>query len=282
MLGDGLGSRDIKIRDATVDGISLKGAGKDVHIAALEYITPGGTRKVVRRPKTDVEATQEMVPYRDGFISTRAWGDADGKTVLLIHGWAANQTDMFPYIPKLLDAGFKVVAMDLPAHGESSFEFAGLNHLGDGVLVVGNYYGQLKGVIAHSVACAATQLALSNGMKVERVVMLASPNNYEAKTLDYAKYKGFNDEQTKEFIAALKELDARVEIRSRDFVPQFETPALIVHSADDSVIPIAIGEQLAAMWKNSRFLKVDGLNHRGVLKDELVIRSAIEFLSGNS
>lgn len=262
-----------------MDGISLKGIGKDVRDAALEYITPGGTRKVVRRPRTDVEATQQMVPYRDGFISTRVWGDADGKIVLLIHGWAANQTDMFPFIPKLLDAGFKVVAMDLPAHGESSFESAGLNHLGDGVLTVGNHHGQLKGVIAHSVGCAATQVAISNGMKVERVVMLASPNNYEAKTFDYAKYKGFDDEQTKEFIAALKELDVRVEIRSRDFVPQFETPALIVHSADDLVIPIAIGEQLTAMWKNSKFLKVDGLNHRGVLKDESVIRNAIEFLS---
>ena len=261
-----------------MDGISLKGSETDVRDAALRYITPGGTRKVVRRPRTDVESTQEMIPYRDGFISTRVWGGADAKTVLLVHGWAANQTDMFPYIPKLLETGFRVVAMDLPAHGESSFETAGLNHLGDAVLIVGNHYGALEGVIAHSVGCAATQVAISNGLEVHRVVLLASPNNYEAKTFDFAKSLGLDDEQTKRFISSLKELDVRVEIRSKDFVPQFEKPALIVHSADDSVIPIEIGEQLAEMWRNSTFLKVDGLNHRGVLKDDFVIRSAVEFL----
>lgn len=254
----------------------------EVRDAALRYITPGGIRKVVRRPKTDVESVHQMLPFKGGFLSTRVWGKSENKTVLLVHGWAANQTDMFLYVPSLLDAGFKVVAMDLPAHGESSFDVAGLNHLGDAVLAVGNAHGQLEGVIAHSVGCAATQLAIASGLRVGRVVILASPNDYEAKTYGFAKHMGFSEEQISEFIAALREFDVRVEIRSVDFVPNFDMPVLIVHSEDDAVIPISVGEQLAAYWKNSIFLRVNGLNHRGVLRDKFVIESAIKFLADES
>jgi pimeloyl-ACP methyl ester carboxylesterase len=274
-----------------------------VREAALQYITPGGTRKVVRRPRTEIVAKDILVPYRDGHVSTRVWAgsfrdpgdsvredgnsmqenvDSDNELVLLVHGWAANQTDMFSYIPPLLERGFAVVAMDLPAHGESSFDTAGLNHLGDGVLAVAKHYGHFHGVIAHSVGCAASQLAIADGMNVSRAVMLASPVNYEKKAYEFAATKGFNEATSKQFVDALADLDVRVAIRSKDFVPSFDMPALIVHSEDDAVIPVSIGRELAALWKDSEFLSVDGLNHRGVLKDAFVISKVVEFLCSES
>ncbi len=259
-----------------MNGAKVEDISDDIRAAALDYVSPNGPRRVVRRPKTEVAAQQFSVPFKGGTLSIRSWGD--GAPVLLVHGWAANQTDMFSYVPPLIAGGFKAVAMDLPAHGESSGEYAGLEHLADGILAVSVHLGALAGVIAHSAGCAATQLAIAADMIVERAVMLASPINYEINAYRHAKRLGYDADQTTQFIQALGDLDVRVAIKSVDFVPAFKTPALIIHSEDDVVIPVSMGEELSGFWRGSRFLKVNGLNHRGVLKDESVISTAIKFL----
>ena len=101
-----------------MDGAGAKGISNDIRAAALEYVSPNGPRKVVRRPRTEVSADVQVIDYSNGHLSIRSWGE--GKPVLLVHGWAVNQTDMFSYVPPLLERGFKAIAMDLPSHGESS------------------------------------------------------------------------------------------------------------------------------------------------------------------
>lgn len=262
-----------------MDGTQLRQIKDYVRNVALEYITPGGSRKVVRRPKTDVPCSEFPVPFKNGCLSTRSWGE--GETILLVHGWAATQTDMFAYVPALVERGFKIVAMDLPAHGESSFETAGLNHLAEGVSTVANHYGPIYGVIAHSVGCAATQVAIAEGMSVGKAAMLASPTDYERKAYEFAALENFSTDETEDFMRALADLDVRVKIRSTDFVPSFEIPALIVHSADDAVIPFTVGEELAQLWRGSKFIRCENLNHRGVLKDKDVICKVVDFFTEN-
>lgn len=256
----------------------VKEISNEIRAAALEYVSPNGPRRVVRRPKTDVAADVQKIEYRRGHLSIRSWGE--GKPVLLVHGWAVNQTDMFPYVPALLERGFKAIAMDLPSHGESSGDYAGLDHLAEGIHAVAGHIGPLTGVVAHSAGCAATQLAISNGMEMDRAVMLASPTNYQMNAYRQAKKLGYDDEQTQQFIQALADLDVRVAIKSIDFVPAFDLPALIIHSEDDVVVPFSRGEELASYWKHSRFLKVNGLKHRGILKDPFVIANVVSFIEG--
>ncbi|MDZ4838206.1 MAG: alpha/beta hydrolase [Candidatus Melainabacteria bacterium] len=259
-----------------MDGGGVKDVSSEIRAAALEYVSPNGPRRVVRRPKTDVVAQEQKVPYRNGHLSVRSWGD--GESVLLVHGWAANQTDMFSYVPPFLENGIKVIAMDLPSHGESSGEYAGLDRLAEGILAVGAHFGALRGVVAHSAGCAAAQLAISNGLVLDKAVMLASPINYEINAYRYAKARDYNEEQTQLFIQALADLDVRVAIRSVDFVPAFRLPALIVHCEDDAVIPVSMGEELSKFWTGSQLFKVNGLKHRGVLKDESVISRVVSFV----
>lgn len=261
-----------------MDGPGVKEITSEIRAAALNYVSPKGPRRVVRNPKTNAIADVKSINYSNGHLSIRSWGD--GKPVLLVHGWAANQTDMFAFVPPLIERGFKAIAMDLPSHGESSGEYAGLDHLAEGIRAVGEHVGPLTAVVAHSAGCAATQLAISNGMSVEKAVMLASPTNYEINAYRHANALGYDDEQTKQFIQALADLDVRVAIKSIDFVPSFELSALIIHSEDDAIIPISRGEELASFWKDSQFVRVNGLNHRGVLKNASVVSTVVDFIVG--
>lgn len=260
-----------------MDGTDVKEISADIRAAALDYVSPKGPRRVVRRPKTDAVSDSKSIDYNNGHLSIRSWGE--GNPVLLVHGWAANQTDMFAFVPPLVERGYKAIAMDLPSHGESSGDYAGLDHLAEGIRAAGENIGPLEAVVAHSAGCAAAQLAISNGMRVEKAVMLASPTNYEINAYRHAQALGYDDQQTQEFIQALADLDVRVAIKSVDFVPSFKLSALIIHSEDDAVIPISRGEELAGIWKDSQFVRVNGLNHRGVLKDTSVVSAVVEFIA---
>src|SRR5271168_989134 len=90
----------------------------EIEVAALEYITPNSVRKIVRRPKVVAEPEALRVPFRGGSLSVRLWGK--GETILLVHGWAANQQDMFAFVPEIIARGLQAATVDLPAHGESS------------------------------------------------------------------------------------------------------------------------------------------------------------------
>lgn len=256
----------------------MKEITAEIRAAALNYVSPNGPRKVVRRPRTDVIADVKSIDYSKGHVSIRSWGE--GEPILLVHGWAANQTDMFAFVPPLLERGYRVIGMDLPSHGESSGDYAGLDHLAEGISAAGNHIGALRAVVAHSAGCAATQLAISNGLNVDKAVMLASPTNYEANAYRHAKTLGYDDQQTQQFIQALADLDVRVAIKSVDFVPLFDLPALIIHSEDDAVINVSRGEELAGFWKDSKLVKVNGLNHRGVLKNGVVVSTVVDFIAG--
>lgn len=258
---------------------------------AIKYITPDGPRRVVRRPKTSAPCREIEVPHQEGFISCRLWQREQERDsslqnakniVLLVHGWAANQTDLFSFVPPLIDhqgQEFSALAMDLPAHGQSSGERAGLEQLADGIVSVSRYFPNISAVIAHSIGCAASQLAIHKGLQVEKAVMLASPQNYEQSTYRFAQRQGLDAAETEEMIAILKEMGVRTNIKSVDYVPLFSVPALLVHSVDDPVVPVSTSESIASYWSGSRLHKVDGMGHRGILKDKVLIETVVDFLA---
>lgn len=62
------------------------------------------------------EELRLSVPW--GTAAARAWGPADGKRVLAVHGWLDNAASFDHLAPRL--PGLRLVALDLPGHGHSS------------------------------------------------------------------------------------------------------------------------------------------------------------------
>jgi len=69
---------------------------------------------------------QKFFKLRDGLsIATKIWGPFSSsipqqRRILALHGWLDNAASFDKLAPPLVDAGFTVVAMDLPGHGLSS------------------------------------------------------------------------------------------------------------------------------------------------------------------
>ncbi|CAN5584995.1 hypothetical protein BH11CYA1_BH11CYA1_24700 [soil metagenome] len=244
---------------------------------AREYLTPAGRRKVLRQPKVDLPRTDLNIVHEEGQLAVRAWGQ--GQPILLVHGWAGDQSDMFSYVPTLTVLGFRVITMDLPAHGESSGESASIEQLADGILTVGRYFERLKAIIGHSVGSAALSIAINKGLAVDKAVLLAPPESYENFARYFAMTKGLDPEQVEEMIGHLQAAGVRVNITTSELVATFDLPGLIVHSIDDQIISAKTSHIISQKWVNSTYLPVNQLGHRGVLRDQNVISAVCEFIS---
>ena len=86
------------------------------------------------------------------------------------------------FVEPLVEAGYRVVAYDGPAHGESPGRRTNIFKLTEGLMAVADAVGPLSGVIAHSlgttaVLLAASRLRLRSGSICRRLAHGRDPNH---------------------------------------------------------------------------------------------------------
>lgn len=70
----------------------------------------------------------------------------------------------------------------------------------------------------------------------------------------------------------------REDISGTSIASNLETPALLVHDEADEVTPLSDSTALAEVWQNAELLTTSGLSHRGVLRDNAVVRQVVDFI----
>lgn len=202
-------------------------------------------------------------------------------TALLVHGWSGNAGQMSRFVEPLVQRGYHVVAVDLPAHGESAGDFTTLVGLADAVVSLGRrLFPQL--VIAHSLGATATALALEQGLAPERVALLAPPAQMGPYLQRFTALVGLSD-------AMNGRLQRRIEALVHRPLDTFElaklaptlghVDALLVHDEDDDEVPAASSQEIAARWPGARLLSTRGLGHHGIRRDAAVVAAVVDFAS---
>lgn len=70
-------------------------------------------------------AEQIFLPLANMQMAALAWGDPKGKPLLALHGWLDNAMTFIHLAPKLADAGYRVIALELAGHGFSDWRPVG-------------------------------------------------------------------------------------------------------------------------------------------------------------
>jgi pimeloyl-ACP methyl ester carboxylesterase len=226
--------------------------------------------RIVIAPGTENEE-EEIAIYR--------WGDGE-RRILLVHGWAGKAAQFFAVIPTLREHGFSVVAFDAPAHGNSSGVFASGPAFARSALRVAELHGPFYGVIAHCLGAAGTTIALAQGLKVQRAVLLAPTAFIEPLLETFIELRELPDS----LAAGLRERFAARYSKGIISVPllakAFQIPALIFHDPDDSNMPFWHGEAIAQAWPGITLVPASGTGHWRILRDQSVIEGTIAFLEG--
>ena len=141
------------------------------------FLTPPRFEAPVHEKQLLLDAHRFRIPYRGGSLAAWSWHleAGAGPTVFLLHGWAGRAGQMAHFVAPLLERGGSVIAFDGPAHGLSDGREASMVHFRDALLHVVATHGPGHAIIAHSMGCASTALALDAGMQTERIVMIGAP-----------------------------------------------------------------------------------------------------------
>ncbi|HZH02280.1 MAG TPA: alpha/beta fold hydrolase, partial [Myxococcaceae bacterium] len=266
---------------AGMRAVSAVSPGSAALLARGLLFTPLPRARVKDREREVLETGVQLSwPVMGRRMVARAWGT--GPTVLLVHGWGGHGGQLTPWVRPLVEAGFRAVALDLPAHGASSGRLSSLVHFAAALRRAGEEVGPVHGAVGHSMGAAGVTYALAQGLSVQRAVFIAPPLGFDEVWARFRAEAGVSQEVWRRMQrSAERWLKIRFEDVNPDrWAPAMTVPLLVIHAADDAEVPFAEGAALAAQWPGATLQRVEALGHRRVLQDASSIAAAVRFLRG--
>lgn len=229
-------------------------------------------------PKILKNTETEIFHHDDHHFQTYIWKGNETK-ILLVHGWESNASRWKKTLPHLQKSGSTIIAIDAPAHGQSSgIEFNVPLYAEFINKAVEKYQPTI--IIGHSIggaACVYHQYLFPH-TSIKKMVILGAPSDLKTLIDNYIAMLSLN----KKMLPLLEnKFINRFNFKLADFSGEkfasaFTIPGLIAHDTSDKIVAFAEGQKIASNWKNSQFIETSGLGH-GMHDDELYDK-VIEFL----
>lgn len=258
--------------------IGVISPGLAAEIAVWRFTTP----IPIPRPEWEKEliAKGQPIQFKNGTVGT-VWGPKEAPAIMLVHGWQGRGAQLGKLVEPLLEQGFRVVAWDGPAHGDSPGRRANLRLFAELLSGAANELGPIRAIVAHSFGAGATALALSQGwMEVQRVVLVAAPAEFEWVVAGYSRRFKVLPKVEAAFRRKFENLTGLsiAEMGIAKLAEKIETPALVIHDEDDDEVPFSDGQKIVHHWRGSKLIALKGVGHRRILKSPQFIEAVVNFV----
>ncbi|MBU2997023.1 alpha/beta hydrolase [Cellulophaga baltica] len=251
---------------------------KAVEKAFLLFCTPQKGRVKEFQKKFLDSAKFEKVESNNITLQTYKW-EGEKETVLLLHGWESNVYRWRNLLGFLKEAGYNIVAIDAPGHGNSTGDILHVPIYTKCANDIITKY-KPKYVIGHSVGGMTT---LYNQYKhpnnsVEKIVSLGAPSELSEIMKHYENLLQLNDNVVESLEAYFIEKFNIIvnEFSIASFVKNSTVPGLIIHDKFDKIAPFSAAKSIHKNWKNSTLVETEGLGHS--LHQDDVNKQVISFL----
>jgi pimeloyl-ACP methyl ester carboxylesterase len=263
---------------AVLQWLSVPLAGR---LAFRLFLTP--PRRKVEAADAPIVARAKRVRLRSGsndFIIWR-WGGG-GPSVVLLHGWGSHAARFGNFIAPLMDAGFSVIGIDAPAHGESPGRQSDLPRFRDSLAEVLRAHAPVHAVIGHSLGGGAVLTVLSEIAEhhPQKICLFGVPSDMDYILESFAMMLGLEEPARANLRARFTAHFGRpaAAISCAAAAPSVRIPVLVVHDEDDNVAPFAQGAALASAIPHASLWRTQGLGHSGALRDAGTIERVVGFL----
>ena len=253
-------------------------------LAERMFLTPPRPREAAASALDLIDARSSFLDHRGRQIAMWRWGSRDAPAVLLAHGWGGNAAQMRAFVFPLLQAGYRVVAYDQPAHGVSEGRLTALPDFADALAAVAGHHGNVQAVIGHSLGAAAAALSLGMARSsFRKAVLVSPPADLVGYSRRFARWYWIPEAVRKAMQTAIEE---RYGVRWEELevarvAPRLAAQALVIHDRNDRMTPWTHGAEVARHWPGAQLLTTEGLGHKRILSDEGVTRAAAAFIAGS-
>ena len=238
-----------------------------------------------REKASYANARHTRIAFAKQSLKVLEWGR--GPAVLLVHCWGGRATQLCDFVDALVGRGLRVVSFDGPAHGESDGKRTDMFEFAQALATVAKSVAPIHGVIAHSFGAAMTLLALRDlGLSANRLVLISSFKSCDWFLNAFGEFFRTSplviQRMRHDFDVRRGEPVKWAELSMIEAISRVKEPILLVHDRSDTEIPFSHAELLHGASNGAQLLATDGLGHRRILRDPLVIEQAVQFVSTGS
>ena len=227
------------------------------------------------------EADREILLVNNVPVVIYRWGN-EGPRVLFVHGWSGRGSQVAAFVAPLLEAGYQVIALDLPGHGETPGNSTNIIECAAVIRELDRHFGPLHAAITHSFGGPVLCYALKHGLLLNRAVIISSPSDVEFLVESFSNTLAMHPDVVDDMWRrlALRFGEDYSELTSTvNLIGELDVPALVIHDEQDTSVPVEQGQRIAATWPNALFMKTSGLGHGRILRDSGVVKAAVDFIS---
>ncbi|MBT8254638.1 MAG: alpha/beta hydrolase [Bacteroidia bacterium] len=267
-----------KLLGQSINILGLIAPRKSAYLALRLFSTPQKGRLSESQHKFMSSAKQKSLKVNDLVAMTYHWpGSKD--TVLLLHGWESNAARWKLFIKLLRSHDYDIVAIDGPAHGQSSGKRFNALLYADFIKTVTETF-RPKIIIGHSVGGMAAVFCLheNNHLKVDKLVLLGSPAHFVGVLERYVDLMGYSNRVHRTIASEIEKKYGHGPeyFSAAEFAQDLNCNTLIIHDKDDAIIPYSDALLYSSNFKNSKLISTEDMGHS--LNNKTVHASIIEFM----
>ncbi len=237
-----------------------------------------GKIKKDKLPKVLQNTETETFQHDEHHFQTYIWKGNENK-ILLVHGWESNSSRWKKTLPYLLKSGSTIIAIDAPAHGQSSGKEFNVPRYAEFINKVVEKH-QPSIIIGHSIggaACVYHQYLFPDS-SIQKMVVLGAPSDLKTLIDNYIKMLSLNSKMlTLLENRYLEHFKFKLEdFSGKKFASHITIKGIIAHDNTDKIVAFEEGKKIASTWKNARFIETTGLGHS--MHDEALYQEIYHFL----
>jgi pimeloyl-ACP methyl ester carboxylesterase/ribosomal protein S18 acetylase RimI-like enzyme len=237
------------------------------------------------QPEDDaVLATARSQQVRAGADSVQVyeWGTGP-RTVLIMHGWGSRAARFAPMAAALAERGWRVLAIDAPAHGLSPGRSSSLPQFMQSVDAVVTQLGPVQALIGHSLGALAIASQREQDRpawfrSLQKIVLISTPAGAPFLVDSFLRMLGIREPTARLLLARFQQRFGSGPDLFTARLDSLHLPTLLVHDQGDDIVPFAHSLQLLPQLADRRLLATTGLGHSALTRDAATIRAIAEFL----
>lgn len=269
--------RFLPITFRILEAISPRISGK---FALYLFLHPPRFKRPARELACYNEAQRSAILVEGKKVAVYEWGE--GPIVWIVHGWAGRATQMSSFISPLVKAGYKVIGIDAPGHGDSDGNESSVILFEASLQALNKKYGEAEAYIGHSLGGGVGFYAMKQGLKFKKYVSISAPAIPELILHEAFDKIGASGKSTDAMCALIHE---RIGAPFSEFTASYwikfapDIPYLLIHDVDDTEASIAHLYALNKGLSDAKTHETEGLGHVRILRDKNIINEVVDFIS---